>query len=92
MDARTPAPLDPLVEEQKALKRTQKGTENEAMQIAKEAMAYMMALGWRFDAGVREMKDENGKIVDRSNTLVIRPLSLGEWQDVQKEKLRRSLT
>lgn len=47
-----------LEEEQKKLDAMQKSTEKTAMQIGREALAYMMSMGWTFGAALTEIKDE----------------------------------
>lgn len=80
-------------EELEKLGNMQEATNAEAHQIAQESIAVMMALGWTWDAALIEIKDnETGKPVRYKAELIIRPLRLGEWQSVQKEKLRHELS
>lgn len=80
-------------EELQKLGNMQENTNAEAHQIAQESLAVMMAMGWTWDAALIEIKDkESGKPVRYKAELIIRPLRLGEWQSVQKEKLRHELS
>lgn len=80
-------------EELEKLGKMQEATNGEAHQIAQESIAVMMALGWTWDAALIEIKDkETGKPVKYKAELIIRPLRLGEWQQVQKERLRHELS
>lgn len=91
-DAPKDVTLDPMAEELKKLEAMQQRTEKVAMKIGAEALAYMMSMGWTFGAALTEIKDEEGKVVKHKAELVVRPCTLAEWQRVQKEKLRKSLT
>lgn len=66
-----------------------KSTQKLAMQISKEASEVMRELGWCYDATIEKVTEE-GKSFYKPR-LLIRTLTLEEWQAVQKEKLRKSL-
>lgn len=91
-DSEPPKQTDFMDGERKKLKDMQTQTEKMAVRIGQEAVAHMMAMGWTFDAGWEEVKDEKGNMVQKNPRLVVRSLTLVEWQAVQKEKLRRQLT
>jgi hypothetical protein len=82
------AEAEDISAEEKKLSAMQGGTEKMAMQIAAEATAAMMGLGWRFDAHFTETTMPDG--TKRAQpALIIRALTLGEWQEVAKEKVRK---
>lgn len=78
-------------EEMGKLGKMQEQTSAEAHNVAQESLGVMMAMGWTWDAGLVVIKDEEGKVVRHEAKLVIRPLRLGEWQTIQKERLRHDL-
>lgn len=78
-----------LAAEQAKLDAMQKSTHPMALQVAKEALAVMMSMGWRFDAHFTRVTDPKTGKEMAVPALVIRPLDLGEWQQVQKEKVRK---
>lgn len=103
MTDQTPPPKELTPEQAEAIKKAykedmaklskmQEGTKEEAHNVAHESLGVMMAMGWTWDAALEEVKDENGTVVNRKVHLVIRPLRLGEWQSIQKEKLRHELS
>jgi hypothetical protein len=83
------AESDELVAEKKKLKTMQEQTHPMALQVAREALAVMMSMGWRFDAHFTRVTDPKTGKEMAVPALVIRALELGEWQEVQKEKVRK---
>lgn len=82
---------DPLAAEKARLLKIQKQNQAAAIQIAKEAASVMMELGWKWDATLEEYTTDEGVKRVRSK-LILRTMELDEWQLLQKELLRRSLT
>ena len=79
-------------QEMAKLSAMQDQTSKEAHAIAQESLGVMMAMGWTWDSALVVVKDEKGKPVRHEAKLVIRPLRLGEWQTIQKERLRHQLS
>ena len=82
-----PTPEEIAVE-QKRLEAMQATTQQPAAQIAGEALAAMMSMGWRFDAHFTEQTTPEGKKM-AVPTLVIRALTLEEWHAVGKERIKK---
>lgn len=63
-----------------------------ANEIARDALAHIMAMGHTFDAAIIEITDnDTGKVVERRAKFIVRPVSLKEWEQIQKEQLRSQL-
>lgn len=75
-------PEDALTPERKRLEAMQENTKEQAHQVAEEALAVLLAMGWCFGAIMKDGAPE----------FAILPLPLETWQEVNKEMLRNKLT
>lgn len=73
---------DELESERRRLQALQANTEQEAQNIASEALAVILAMGWTFGARINEQGQPE---------FIVAPLPLEMWQDINREILRNKL-
>lgn len=74
------------------LQKMQIANQKEAEQLATDLCARIMKLGFTFDATIVPMANpETGLVSHAGVDIRLRIMTLGEWQNVQKEKIRHDL-